>query len=77
MKVTRARWLSTVMVSSTIIPSCVAAVQHALVWLEMRLPSPKMTGLPLMMRMGWTTCTCWPTIAVMSGERVSVLARLS
>ena len=27
--------------------------------------------------MGWTMCTCWPTTAVMSGERVSVLARAS
>ena len=75
MKETRAPWLSTVMVSSTIIPSWEAAGQQALVWLEIRLPSPKTTSLPLMMRMGWTTCTCWPTIAVISGERVSALAR--
>ena len=77
MSVTRAPWLSTVMVSSTIIPSRVAAGQHAAVWLEIRLPSPNTTSLPLMVRMGWTMCTCWPTTAVMSGERVSRLARAS
>ena len=27
--------------------------------------------------MGWTACTCWPTIAVMSGERVGWLASAS
>ena len=74
---TRAPWLSTVMVSSTIIPSWAAVGQQALVWLEIRLPSPNTTGLPLLRRMGWTMCTCWPTIAVMSGERVSWLARVS
>ena len=77
MNVTRAPWLSAVMVSSTIIPSWEAAGQQALVWLEIRLPSPKTTSLPCRMRMGWTMCTCWPTTAVMSGERVSVLARAS
>src|SRR5690242_21043022 len=69
--VTRAPRLSTVIVSSTIIPSWDAAGQQALVWLEIRLPSPNTTSLPLMMRMGWTMCTCWPMTAVMSGERVS------
>src|SRR6266496_3081600 len=68
MKLTRAPRLSTVMVSSTIIPSWAAAGQQALVWLEIRLPSPKTTSLPLRMRMGWTMCTCWPTTAVMAGE---------
>ena len=41
MKLTRAPRLSTVMVSSTIIPSWEAAGQQALVWLEIRLPSPE------------------------------------
>jgi hypothetical protein len=77
MKLTRAPRLSTVMVSRTIIPSWEAAGQQALVWLEIRLPSPKTTSLPPMMRMGWTMCTCWPTIAVMAGERVSCWARWS
>jgi hypothetical protein len=43
------------MVSSTIIPSWDAAGQQALVWLEIRLPSPNTTSLPWMTRMGWTT----------------------
>ena len=34
-------------------------------------------SLPCRMRMGWTMCTCWPTIAVISGEQVSVPARAS
>jgi hypothetical protein len=29
------------------------------------------------MRMVWTMCTCWPAIAVMSGERVSVAASVN
>ena len=65
------------MVSGAIMPSRAAAGQHAVVWLEIRLPSPNTTSLPLMMRMGWTMCTCWPTTAVLSGERLSVLARAS
>ena len=35
-----------------------AAGQQAAVWLETRFPSPKTTGLPLILRIGWTTCTC-------------------
>ena len=64
------------MVSSAIIPSWEAAGQQALVWLEIRLPSPNTTGLPLMVRIGWTTWTCWPTIAVISRERVSLPGKL-
>ena len=34
-------------------------------------------SLPCRMRIGRMICTCWPTIAVISGERVSVPARAS
>ena len=56
---------------SAIRPSCDSAGQQALVWFETRLPSPKTTGLPWMRLIGCTTCTCWPTIAVIAGLRVS------
>ena len=59
---------------SAIRPSWDSGGQQAAVWLETRLPSPKTTGLPLTQRIGCTTCTCWPTIAVIAGERVSLPA---
>jgi len=31
------------------------------------LPSPNTTALQWMNRLGWTACTCWPTIALMAG----------
>ena len=56
---------------SAIRPSCDAAGQQPAVWFEIRLPSPNTTGLPCTRRIGCTTCTCWPTIASIAGERVS------
>ena len=38
------------------------------VWFEIRLPSPKTTGLPLTRRIGCTTCACCPTIASIGGR---------
>ena len=59
---------------SAIRPSCDAAGQQPDVWFEIRLPSPNTTGFPCTRLIGWTTCTCWPTIASIAGERVSVRA---
>lgn len=39
-------------------PSCDAVGQQALVWFEIRLPSPNTTNLPLILRIGWGMCTC-------------------
>ena len=55
---------------SAISPSWDSGGQQAAVWLETRLPSPKTTGLPWIQRIGCTTWTCWPTIALIAGERV-------
>ena len=56
---------------SAISPYCDAAGQQAAVWFDTRLPSPKTTGLPLTLRIGWTTWACWPTIASIAGDFVS------
>ncbi len=46
-------------------------------WFEIRFPSLKTTNLSSMCWIGCTACGPWPTIAVISGEAISVLARSS
>ena len=58
----------------TSMPSWVAAGQHAAVWFESRLPSPKTTQSRPTRRIGCTTWACWPTTAVITRERASRLA---